>query len=182
MSSIEDFSWRVLTPSDAEAMRDVRLESLRYYGEMFKAFHAQESRKPLDYWREQCTELTSRCWFGAFNGKGRLIGLQGTRIWEKSPPGETLALWWGNYVVDEYRDRGAMKPLYQARLDWALARGCTAAVGYVLPGKERPLQILRELGATFMGREELSHGEGPAVPWDWYRIPLCRAKSAQLSA
>lgn len=165
------FSSRILLPSDAEQMRDVRLESLDYYGAMFECFKRKEADRPIDYWKDQCTEKPDHCWFGAFADQ-KLIGLQGIRIWGESTPEKPTALWWGNYVKPEYRGQGAMKPLYMARLNWAKDHDCDHAVGYVLGGKERPLSILLSLGAKHMFTREMSHGGGPAVPWHWYKIPL----------
>ena len=65
-----------------------------------------------------------------------------------------------------------MKPLYEARLDWAVKHGCDHVMVYVLDGKERPLEILLKINAKHMFSRAMSHGGGPTALWHWYKVPL----------
>ncbi len=165
------FLIRPLRPDDAQAFREIWLESLCYYGEMLADFHDQESQKPSSHWVEQCTETMTRCWFGSFTEAGQLVGIQGIRLWEDSPD-VPVALWWGNYAREEYRGIGAMRKLYETRLAWARMRACHHCVVYVLEGKKRPLQIILKLGAEKLYTRTRRYGNGPETVWHWYKVPL----------
>jgi hypothetical protein len=78
------YSVRPLTSEHAEAARELRLASLLEYGELLANYYALEKAKPVEYWREVCTERPHCCWFGIFED-GRLIGIQSARLrWERA--------------------------------------------------------------------------------------------------
>jgi GNAT superfamily N-acetyltransferase len=166
----QHFYARELTVIDAEDLREIRLESLRHYGEIFRNFYEEEAQKPIEYWIKQCTETQSHCFFGLFHD-GELVGVMASRQWEERP-GEPIAFWWGNYTRPDFRHLGAAKVLYQKRIEWTKARGFERAFVYVLDGADRPESILQKLGGQKMYSQEMRFAGGPPALWHWYDVPL----------
>jgi RimJ/RimL family protein N-acetyltransferase len=174
----QHFRARALTAIDAEDLREIRLESLRYYGRIFDNYHATEAAKPIDYWVEQASETPSRCFFGLFNNNNDMIAVMAARKWEKCPDGRT-ALWYGNYIVPQYRGLGFSADLYQCRLDWCQTHRYDKAIAFVQDDIGRSAEILKKLGATKTHSEKISFHGGPAALWHWYEIDLVNVPKKQ---
>jgi GNAT superfamily N-acetyltransferase len=128
------FTVRPLHAGDSRALREIRLESLLFYGALFTGLYNHERSQPDSYWRKAATPTNDHCYFGLFDGT-RLVGIVAAKRFDKSclPDVETdrpflrdhfgkTALWWSAYIRPGYRHQGVAEELYKAREKWTRQR------------------------------------------------------------
>ncbi len=139
---------RRLSPDDAEAYREIRLESLLSSPEAFGATHEQEAAQPLDWFMDR---LSRTAVFGAFNG-GELIGTAGYYRQGGTKYRHKGALV-GMYVRPHARRRGAGSALIGA-----VVRHATTEVELiqlcVITDNEAARNLYRRNGFTEYGLEQ----------------------------
>jgi RimJ/RimL family protein N-acetyltransferase len=115
--SPNDVTIRLLTESDWEALREIRLRALRTEPGVFFRAHAEEIGKTDDEWKEWArgSDGGGRM-FGLF-ASGQLVGITGAVPWREDPSGATVVLV-ASYIAPEYRGLGLTSLLYDARLTW----------------------------------------------------------------
>ena len=174
------FLVRELVPEDATTLREIRLETLQHYGDLFSKLYEEEKKKSLDYWTDQATEKLERCYFGLFD-EDKMIGVNAARLWEENPK---LALGWGNFLRPEYRGQRVAKLLYQARMNWVEESGLDGLIVYLLDGNVRPTEIFNKQGAKRIFSRKMSFSGGPEALFHWYRLDCylddINLKTAQL--
>ncbi|MBB3018323.1 RimJ/RimL family protein N-acetyltransferase [Microvirga lupini] len=110
-------SIRPLTPSDAQAFRDLRLEALSSHPEAFSSSHEEESPRSLDEFRARIPASGPNAIFGAF-AEGRLIGMAGFVVYDR-PKARHKGLMWGVFVKQDWRGQRVGKALVQSVIDRA---------------------------------------------------------------
>ena len=106
-----DFVIRRLEATDAEAFRDIRLESLRLAPESFGSDFASESSRPVEWFADR---LTNSAMFAAFQGT-ELLGIAGLYV-EPAPRRAHKGVLWGVYVRPKARSAGVARRLIEAVL------------------------------------------------------------------
>ena len=122
-----DILIRAVSPGDAEALRDLRLEALRLHPVSFSADLAEAEARPPEAWRRQAEENG-----GAGRGVillavdggpgGTLAGMAGVYT-PREPKLAHCGVVWGVYVRRPFRRRGVGRGLITACADWARGRG-----------------------------------------------------------
>lgn len=110
-------SIRPLTPSDAQAFRDLRLEALSSHPAAFSSSHEEESPRSLDEFRARIPASGPNAIFGAF-AEGRLIGMAGFVVYDR-PKARHKGLMWGVFVKQDWRGQRVGKALVQSVIDRA---------------------------------------------------------------
>lgn len=115
---------RVLTPADALAVRDIRLEGLRLYPQNFGAAWEEEAPQPIEWWERRLAGHA--CTFGveiANELAGICVVSLNTPI-KRAHVGEIGAM----YVRDRFRRRGVANLLMQSAMEWLRDRALAATL------------------------------------------------------
>ena len=115
MSSI--VAVRSLTPSDAQAFRDLRLEALKSSPEAFGSSYEEEVSLPLEAIEARIPAAGPNAIFGAFAGES-LIGMAGFAVYERIKASHKGVMW-GVYVKPDWRGGRVGKALVQRVIDHA---------------------------------------------------------------
>ena len=100
---------RLLTASDAECYRELRLAALLEYPEAFVTDYAEEAALSIEKLQERLAAQKVATTFGAFDGD-QLIGI-GTLLWSPRVRQKFRATIVGMYVEPQRRRRGVAKRL-----------------------------------------------------------------------
>jgi RimJ/RimL family protein N-acetyltransferase len=107
-------------PTDAAALRELRLEALRLHPEAFSADVTTNEREPLSFWVERASHAADDpeqvIYFAVVDGE--LIGMAGVRR-GASPKTAHSAILWGVYVRPAWRGQRIVDQLVQGVLGWA---------------------------------------------------------------
>ena len=167
---------RVLLPSDAQNLREVRLDALQKEGRLFASSYDIESEFPFEYWERKCTDDGKHCAMGLFDGAG-LIGISLVVPYDNDTSGKT-GLLGQSYIKHEYRGKGLGNLLYSARMKWILEKSSfESAVVYVRDGNGVSTALNRKAGAQYLETREMMCGDGQLALWHWYKFPLDSAPS-----
>jgi ribosomal protein S18 acetylase RimI-like enzyme len=138
---------RLLTPSDAIAYRNVRLDGLERDSAAFSSTLARESAMPLDWFVERIVKGNV---FGAFD-ESALVGVagywpqQGAKVCHK-------AGLWGMYVRQAARGRGLGERLIEAIVEHATGRVELLQLG-VASDNAAAIRLYQKAGFSEYGRE-----------------------------
>lgn len=116
---------RPITPADAPAFRDLRIEALRLHPLAFTADLAEAEERPFEWWSDSAGRSTgdgTQVIMLADAGERGLAGMTGVYV----PPQPKLAhvgIIWGVYVREPFRGRGLGSSLLRACIDWARGKG-----------------------------------------------------------
>lgn len=105
-------------PEDVDLYRSMRLEALHLEPGMFGNSHAVESAFGPEQWLARLTNPFGAC-FGLYYGDD-LIGITGISG-EKDKPEEAYMT--QSYIRKAHRGKHLSRMLYEARFNWARARG-----------------------------------------------------------
>jgi len=166
---------RQLVASDAKALREIRLETLAHYGNLFARSYEIKKQKPLAYWRELAKGSDKATYFGLFDGP-RLVGINAGRVWEENPQ---LALGWGSFIKLGYRGKGYSVLPWEARRKWAVERGLNGIIFYMLKENHRGIEIVKSRGAKHVFDRPLSFDGGQSTMFMWYVAPLAVDKGTE---
>lgn len=170
IGSLQLITTRGLVPSDWQQLRELRLETLSHYGDIYTNYYRAIEIETNYFWKDLCNETDGHCFFGLFILE-KLVGAMRVMTWEEDPSGET-ALWLSAYMKAEYRSRGLARNLYLAREKWTREKGYKRAVFYILEGNQRSMAIHEKHGARYMYTSEMEWYGGPKAPWRWYEKTL----------
>ena len=144
------FRVRVLTPADAVAVRDIRLESLRLYPENFGNAWEEEATQPIGFWEGRLAG--SAHWLGA-EADGELAGLTVVSLNSRmklAHNGEVGAV----YVRDKFHRRGIARALMQSAMEYLEANGASYATLNVTASNDAARKLYESLGFTVCGQLE----------------------------
>ncbi len=113
-------SFRRLDPGDAAGYRRLRLFGLRESPAAFGSSHAEEAKRPMQFFAERLRQTQDKWTIGAFSGK-RLVGIV-TLVRDSSLKGRHKASVFGMYVSPNSRRQGIGREL--------LARAVEVANGF----------------------------------------------------
>ena len=113
-----EFTLRRLTPDDAEAFREIRLEGLTLTPQAFTAALSQEEARPLEDFRQR---METNHVLGAFDGDGRLQGVMGLTISDSPRTGHVGGVW-GVYLREAARGTGLARRMLDALVEAARGR------------------------------------------------------------
>jgi len=108
---------RRMSPAEAEAFRQVRLESLQRNPEAYGAAFEQESAQPLAWFEDRLNKADI---FGAYR-EGELLGIAGFVVQEGAKHNHKGVLW-GMYVRPAARNTGVGRALVEAVLEHGAKR------------------------------------------------------------
>src|SRR3974390_632921 len=138
---------RLLTPSDAVAYRDIRLEGLQRDPDAFSSTFERESAMPLNWFEER---IVNGNVFGAL-GDSELLGVAGYRPQEGAKVSHKAGFW-GMYVRKAARGSGLGERLIEAIVDHATGR-VERLHPSVTSGNEAAYRLYRKTGFSEYGRE-----------------------------
>jgi len=116
----DDVRIRLLTPADASAYRELRLEALRRHPHAFGASLEDEAVRSLEMVARRLGAGPTNCLFGAFAGT-RLIGTADFIIPNSSAKSRHKGLLVGVHVSPDHRGRATGRALIKAVIDHASA-------------------------------------------------------------
>jgi ribosomal protein S18 acetylase RimI-like enzyme len=138
---------RPLTPSDAVAYRDIRLEGLKLNPEAFSSTFAHENAMGLDWFAMRITKGNI---FGGFVG-ANLVGVAG--YWpQEGAKVSHKAGFWGMYVSARARNLGLGERLMEAVVDHATGRVEQLQLS-VASDNGPAIRLYRKMGFAEYGRE-----------------------------
>jgi len=139
---------RVLTPADAEAVRDLRLEALRLSPENFGSSWEEEAPQPLSWWSGRLGGPA--CSLGAESG-GELAGMVVVSLnprMKRAHVGEIGAV----YVRERFRRQGVAAALMQSAMEWLRSKGAHAATLTVSAGNVAAQKLYARFGFVACGQ------------------------------
>jgi len=112
----------ILTPSDVDEYRRVRLRALAEHPEAFRSDAEEEAAKPLPWWEARLAPRTESngAFFGAWTAARRLVGTAGLLLEARRKVCHTATIV-GMYVAPEHAGRGLGARLLDACIDVARA-------------------------------------------------------------
>jgi ribosomal protein S18 acetylase RimI-like enzyme len=138
---------RLLTPADAPAYRDIRLDGLRQNPHAFGSTFKHESAMPMSWFEER---ISASSLFGAFVD-GELLGVAGYRRQDGAKESHKAILW-GMYVRPKGRNCGLGEALIEAIVAHASSHVEQLKL-VVTAGNETAHRLYRRLGFSEYGRE-----------------------------
>jgi RimJ/RimL family protein N-acetyltransferase len=157
-SRLTNFVIRPVTPADADALRDLRVEAPRLHPLAFTADLAEAEARPIEAWREQAERSTgdaAALIVLAEASGGGLAGMAGVY----TPPQPKLAhlgTVWGVYVREAFRGQGAGEALVRACADWARRKGLAGLRLSVVEGNDAALRCYERCGFVRYGVEPIA--------------------------
>lgn len=153
----QEFNTRALNSDDWKALRDVRLEALRFFPQNFGARYADEVRMEKQGWIDRIEQPDSRI-FGLFHAD-RLIGTNGV---VKQDDTTALMIMW--YMRCGYQGQGLFSDVVKAGIDWAESQPHfnKICVGH-RDGNEASRRTNQKHGFTYIGREPHVWPDGKTV-------------------
>ena len=147
-------SLRLAVPSDAQALRLLRLEALQDNPAAFSADYELTRAQTVSEWEERIAsqlETATGAICAATTG-GNLVGMCGiaTGHWPKTSHSATI---WGAYVKPQWRGAGIGRRMIDECLRWAKAHGATVAKLGVITSNEPAIRCYRRCGFTEYGIE-----------------------------
>jgi len=143
---MKDFSVRLLTADDAEAMKQIREEALRLHPESFSADPDSEARLTVEDWRKR---LEQRACFGAFRND-KLVGIAGYAPKEQKKMAHT-GEFGSMYVRKDSRGTGAADALIEAALEHAAE--CVEQLTLMVTAENaRAIKLYERHGFRVIGR------------------------------
>ena len=150
-----DITIRKLTPPDASAYREIRLESLRLHPEKFEAKYEEEVLKQkLVFEQAVENEDPKRFVVGAFDG-GKLIGIFSS-ILSNAYGLENTATLIQMYLRGVYRGMGIGDRLTTQATALSLASGVDNVILEVKSNNSRALRLYKKAGFVLVDRSVLS--------------------------
>ena len=112
----------LLTPSDVDEYRRVRLRALAEHPEAFRSDAEEEAAKPQQWWAARLAPRAEShgAFFGAWTAGRRLVGTAGLLLETRRKVGHTASIV-GMYVAPEHAGRGLGARLLDACIDVARA-------------------------------------------------------------
>ncbi|AUS10012.1 GNAT family N-acetyltransferase [Laceyella sacchari] len=153
--------FRLLRETDAEAYRDVRLRALQEAPEAFGSSYEEETQWTVAQFAEKLAVTPERWMLGAFDGKGKLVGVIGwyrgarLKIRHKS---HIVAV----YVEPEHRGKGIAKQLLSQVIDRVRTETDVEQIQLTVAADSAAHALYRSKGFAEFGREQqgLKVGEG----------------------
>lgn len=164
---------RILTPNDAEALRDLRLLALHTTPEFFTADTARETRRTLRQWAAVARETSRHAIFGGF-GDGKLDCMCGAKRFSGDHEGKT-AYWHSDFRNPENRNATAFWQMQRLRTEWCLSRGMTEAVFTIHTCNETALSVYVRNGTEIFKSEPRRFADGKIATAYWCRRKLSQA-------
>lgn len=164
----DQFSIRVLGHNDWQALKDIRLLSLKHHAGVFGRTHAEEAAFPDQWWIDLVQNEKSHI-FGLFH-RGRLIGINAVFTHHDDPTEKTglMAMW---YLRDEYRGQSLFPKLVEAGIFWAKERFDTIKVNHRGGNYSSRANILKA-GFTHIGTEDWVWPDGQTADYCMYEMRL----------
>lgn len=144
---------RPATEDDADAFRELRLESLLAHPEAFGADYETDAARSPDEWRNRLrgNPSTPSTIFLAFDDE-RLIGATGAFSGFSSKMRHSVTLW-GVYVRPEARGQGIAGRLIDACCEWARAQGACIVKLAVVDSNVAAIRAYTDAGFETYGIE-----------------------------
>jgi len=157
-----DIVYRILGAEDAEAYRDIRLESLMGNDRrFFTANPQQEIARTLEDWRKVCAETYDHVIVGAFY-KEVLVGVMSATRFEKDWTG--LTIYYGaEYVRPAFRHIGIARSILAIRDGWSINNDCERAVFTIRTDNEWLGKQMRH-GAKIKEELRMTFADGATAP------------------
>jgi len=122
MTDVSAITVALLTPSDVDEYRRVRLRALAEHPEAFRSDAEEEAANPLPWWEQRLAPRTEShaAFVGAWTAARRLVGTAGLLLETRRKVCHTATIV-GMYVAPEHAGRGIGARLLDACVDLARA-------------------------------------------------------------
>ena len=144
------YAIRQTTPSDAPALRALRLRALADKPEAFGSDVSEDEAKPESVWVERCTPTEKSALFVAVDEGGALVGMTGIVCDGRVKTGH-LGNIWGVFVAPEARGQKVGKRLIEAALAWGRERGLRRVSLTVETGNAPAIAVYLKAGFAVYG-------------------------------
>jgi ribosomal protein S18 acetylase RimI-like enzyme len=146
---VSDVRIRVLSPADAVAVRDLRLEGLRLHPESFGSAWEEEAPQPLHVWEAKLAEHGAH-WLGA-EVDGALVGLTVVSLNARMKLAHNAHVG-AVYVRDQFHRRGIARALMQSAMEYLRTSSATHATLTVSANNEAARKLYESFGFVVCGQ------------------------------
>lgn len=151
-------SVRQLCIDDWNILRSMRLQALKECEGMYLSSYKQGLERTPEDWQETLTG-DDRAIFGLFDGN-KPIGLAAVFTWKNDPTQKTGVMAMG-YIVSDYRGRGLVRHLYDARIAWAKKHAAIEKLRIShREGNEATKRAAIANGFVYTGQKTIHFGDG----------------------
>lgn len=164
----DQFNIRALGQDDWQALKDIRLLSLKNHPGVYGRTVETEAAFADQHWIDMVTSDRGRI-FGLFN-QGTLIGINAVFTHNDDLSGKTglMAMW---YMRDEYKGQNLFPGLVQAGIDWARDRFDSIKVNH-RGGNEASRANILKAGFIHIGTENWTWPDGELADYCMYEMRL----------
>lgn len=153
---------RAFRKDEWEIFKAKRLQALADMPNVFLSTVAIASAQRDEFWQDLINGEETEI-FGLFD-QDKLIGITGVFL-NRRDPARKSASFGMSYIDAEYRGRGLSKLLYQARIDWAKAKGFEKVVVGHREGNDISKAANQKFGFVFFEKEEIDFPDGRAFDY-----------------
>ncbi len=153
---------RPFRKNEWEIFKGKRLQALKDMPNVFLSTYGAAAAQRDEFWQEMINSDREEI-FGLFDGE-RLIGITGVFENWRDKSGRTANLGM-SYIDPGYRGRGLSRLLYQARIDWARAKGYEKITVGHREGNETSKAANQKFGFVFYEKEEIEFPDGRAMDY-----------------
>jgi len=162
-----NYSLRRFLPADWALYKAIRLEALQADPQVFGSNFDKEFEYPDQQWRD-ILENPARAFFGLFEGR-ELIGCTGIATLKEN---ERQAILVASYIRREHRGKKLSRLFYQARLDWAKAKGFDSVIVSHRVSNEVSKAANQRFGFTYTHTKNQLWPDGVEADQLYYELKL----------
>ncbi len=145
-----------------ELFKAKRLQALKDLPHLFLSSYGATAAQRDEFWQEMIAGENEEI-FGLFDDQ-KLIGITGVFKNWRDASGITAHMAM-SYIDPEYRGKGLSALLYQARIDWARAKGFKKITVGHREGNEASKAANQKFGFVFYEKEEIDFPDGRALDY-----------------
>ncbi len=154
-TNMDEYTLQRLLPSQWEEYKAIRLEALKTNPEMFGSSYESEVVYSQHDWIS-LLEKETRAIFALYHTNS-LVGLCGVALKKDEP---SKAILFSSFIKMPHRGKGLSKLFYQARINWARQKNCSAIVVSHRVGNELSKAANQRFGFKYTHTKEVTWPDG----------------------